>query len=420
VILKKFEQARSTEPQLSLQEYITKDLIHYCGGTAEENEQVLVHYMRTGQVVFGFDGLDEILDTSMRQDYCDLVSAFCNQYPLCPALVTSRFVGYDDARMPNDFEELVLEKFDEAEIGSYVKKFMTVIGGQGKPEAQISSDRFIEQTKNAGSDLRRNPLMLGLMGWLFLNNDDIPSNRPEIYRECATLMFERWDQKRGIIADDMSEFDRSQLFIYLASQIYGQPHLAGGVGKDWLQSSLQTIFGQLYDNKVRAFQASKTFVKFITGRAWIMSEIGDNVFAFTHQTFLEYFFARFLEDKYDTVAELLSALKPRIIKSEWNEVTHLALQIKTFRSLRKQEEALVVLLGFAKSARTARQQQAVLAFSARAMEYLSPPEAKIADFIDGVEPMIFALSEASNRSLLPFFGAFATLHGTVENLCIPR
>ncbi|MET3725087.1 NACHT domain-containing protein [Sphingomonas trueperi] len=403
VILRKFEQARSIEPQLTLLHYICKDIMNFYSGSADEIEQVLTHHMRFGQVILAFDGLDEILDTSMRQDYCDLVYALCNEFPLCPVLVTSRLIGYDDARLPDEFEELILQKFDEAEIRSYVGKFMGVVGAKTKAEAAEASIRFIEQTKNAGADLRRNPLMLGLMGWLFLNNDDIPSNRPEIYRECATLMFERWDQKRGIVADDMSEFDRLQLFIHLASEIYGRPQLAGGVSKEWLEQSLKNVFFKLYESNAKAFQASKMFVKFITGRAWIMSEVGDSVFSFTHQTFLEYFFARHLEDSHDTVASILKALKPRIINSEWNEVTHLALQIKTYKSLRKQEEALSVLTNYLNQAKTAKHKHALLMFIGRSLEYLNPAESRISELIADVGKVVWSRVEMGQTRAMAFF-----------------
>lgn len=135
-----------------------------------------------------------------------------------------------------------------------------------------------------------------------------------------------------------------------------------------------------------------------------MSEVGDGVFAFTHQTFLEYFFARHLEDKYDTVPNLLKALRSRMSKSEWNEVTHLALQIKTYRSLSKQEEALTTLLGFVKAARSSRHQQAILSFSARALEYLSPAEAKLGEFFSVIEPLVFDSPMSAGRSHLPFLG----------------
>ncbi len=401
IILRKFEQARATEPQLDMLTYIVRDIINVAGGDVDEVKSTVRDLLIRGRCILAFDGLDEILDTSMRQDYVDLVSAFCNQYPLCAVMVTSRFVGYDDARLSDEFEEIILQKFGDSEIEAYLIKFMRVVGGKTVSESKGAATVFLNQTSNTAKDLRRNPLMLGLMGWLFLSSGDVPSNRPEIYKECSVLMFERWDQRRGIIADAMSDFDRSQLFIHLAAEIYGEPKYAGGVSRSWLEASLQASFTELYESKAKAFRAAREFVNFVTGRAWVMSEVGDNVFSFTHQTFLEYFFARHLDDKYDSILSLLTFLKQRIIRSEWNEVSHLALQLKTHRSLRKQEEALSVLQRYAREARSSKSQNAILAFTSRSLEYISPPESKIAGFLEELHEAGFRKGLEGDTSTLP-------------------
>jgi NACHT domain len=53
----------------------------------------------TGRAVVIFDGLDELLDTSRRQDVAARVERFCSEYPLAAVLVTSRLIGYDQARL---------------------------------------------------------------------------------------------------------------------------------------------------------------------------------------------------------------------------------------------------------------------------------------------------------------------------------
>ena len=53
----------------------------------------------TGRAMVVFDGLDELLDTSRRADISARVERFCAEYPLAPVLVTSRVVGYDQARL---------------------------------------------------------------------------------------------------------------------------------------------------------------------------------------------------------------------------------------------------------------------------------------------------------------------------------
>jgi hypothetical protein len=96
-----------------------------------------------------------------------------------------------------------------------------------------------------------------------------------------------------------------------------------------------------------------------------MSDVGDKVFAFTHQTFLEYFFARHIDDMRDTVKEVINAIMPRIVNREWDMVSHLSLQIKTHRNLRKQNEALDELKAAVSLIHDAQQQSALVSFAAR-------------------------------------------------------
>jgi GTPase SAR1 family protein len=173
VVLRKFEQARTTDKQLDLLTYIARDIVHYAGGDTSEIKRTLHEALETGLAVLVFDGLDEILDTSMRQDFVDLVVGFCNRYPLCPALVSSRLVGYDDARLPDEFEEVVLKKFEDDEVEAYLIKFMKVVGGKTAPEAADLAKRFTSQTIDTASDLRRNPLLLGLRGRSEIKVSDI-------------------------------------------------------------------------------------------------------------------------------------------------------------------------------------------------------------------------------------------------------
>ena len=384
VVLRTFEKARTVDPQLSLFEFIARDLKNYVSLEWEELEDALAYLLASGAAVLAFDGLDEILATAQRREFVDLVIAFCNQYPLCPTLVTSRLVGYDDAPLSEDFEELILERFDQNEILNYLIKFFKVVGGRSHDESGQFAQDFLRQTASNASDLRTNPLMLGLMAWLFNARGDVPSNRPEIYRECAILMFERWDPDRDIKADVPADFDKLHLFSTLASRIFGDPELAAGVESRWLSEKIREYLEALYENKAQAAAGTKAIVKFITGRAWVMTDVGDGIFAFTHQTFLEYFFARHVDEKADTVGEVLGEILPHIMRNEWDVVAHLSLQIKTHRSLRRQNQAIDQLIGYLKQSRPADEQRALATFAARSLEYLIASESQIKLLVEAI------------------------------------
>jgi hypothetical protein len=398
VVLRTFEKARTVEPQLSLFDFIIRELKNHVSLEQAELRDALQYLLASGAAVLAFDGLDEILVTAQRREFVDLVTSFCNQHPLCPTLVTSRLVGYDDAPLSSEFEELILARFDEREILSYLSKFFKVVGGRSETEAAQFAQDFLRQTAANAADLRTNPLMLGLMAWLFNARGDVPSNRPEIYRECAILMFERWDPDRDIKADVPADFDKLHLFSSLASRIFGDPELAAGVETAWLSARIREYLEALYENKAQATAATKAIVKFITGRAWVMTDVGDGVYAFTHQTFLEYFFARFVDEKSDTVAEVFNEIIPHVLLREWDVVAHLSLQIKTHRSLRRQNQAIDGLIALLRQKRPVEEQSALSVFSARALEYLVASESQVKALVE----LIFseATSSADDEKLL--------------------
>jgi hypothetical protein len=416
VILRAYERARVQEHQLSLYENITRDLTNYLTSDRDEIRIILDYLLSTGSAILAFDGLDEILATARRREFVDLVLAFCNQYPLCPVIVTSRFVGYDVAPLSSDFDELILDKFSDQQIISYTVKFMRVVAGQAEKEAKRSADKFFEQTTRNASDLRRNPLMLGLMAWLFNALREIPSNRPEIYRECATLMFERWDPNRDIKSDIPSDFDTLQLFSDLASKIYGIPELSAGVEEPWLEGRVREFFEALYENKARAIQSARSLVKFITGRAWVMSEVGGGVFAFTHQTFLEYFFARHLNDLHDSVESLFNYILPKIVQREWDVVSHLALQIKTYRNLRRQNEAIDLLTGAIRGQNDSKIRTSIASFSARALEYLAGAEPNV----KGLVALVFQQTIADTSEQVPSAALLQCCNCSIERRVFVR
>jgi hypothetical protein len=384
VVLRSFERARLTEPQLTLFDFIVRDLRNVVSGDDDNLKDAVYHALAFGRAVLAFDGLDEILDASRRREFVDDVTAFCDQFPLCPVLVTSRIVGYEAAPLPADFEELVLDKFDDGEINAYLIKFLRVVNAVSKEEAEVGATSFIEQTERNARDLRQNPLLLGLMAFLFAAKGDVPSNRPEIYRECAILMFEKWDQNRGIRAHIPVGFDLLHLFSMIAAKIYGNADLEEGVDRKWLEQRTFEYFIESFENRAKALDAAQRVTEFLTGRSWVMSEFGTDVYRFTHRTFLEYFFARYLDEEFETVAELWNAIRPKVAANQWNVIAHLALQLKTYRNVKRTGFAIDEIQRALPSLGSSTGSSPFVRFIAQSLEYLPGPEQRIKQLVSDI------------------------------------
>lgn len=386
VVLRDYERARLQNSQLGLFEYIAGDLLHSTYVERPVIARLLETMLGNGRVLLAFDGLDEILKTSLRRQFVDLVIKFTNQYPLCPVIVTSREVGYDKAPLPAaEFEEFVLGEFLDKDVETYAEKFARHVARKRAEESRKSAKKFISQTAQNASDLRKNPLMLGLMMWIFSIRDDVPSNRPDIYQECASLMFERWDGDRDIIIAIPNTFDRLQIFAYLASKIFDDEDCAGGVSQNWIESTSRAYLTEVLESRPKAHEAAKSLVGFIVERSWVMTEKGEGVFSFTHQTFLEYFFAKYISDEYDTVAELFSRLLPHIRQEEWDVVSRLALQIKTHRNTRKEDQSINFLVeAMSADNINIEDRRSIVAFSVRCLEFLIGTEPGIRRLLDTI------------------------------------
>ncbi len=398
VVLRTLEKRQQQNPSYSIFDYFIDEIKVYCDNNEDIASQFLKQLFTLGEGILLFDGLDEILDIGSRRAMAGLIEQFTHAYASCPSLVTSRIVGYRDAPLSEEFQAFTLSRFNTDEVRKFSELLIRAVAGVTLAEAKKKAVEFLRQTEAAAGDLRENPLLLGLMVYIFNARGEVPSNRPEIYKECSLLMFEKWDQRRGIIFQFPADFDLLDLFGYLAAEIFGNAETEDGVSESWLSDRLRSFFNMWYEDRARSVAAAKVLVEFITGRAWVMCEIGPGVFKFTHRTFLEYFFARRLEEEAGGVAPLIqSRLISKVVDAQWDVVSHLAVQIATFRSGPKSVQALDALLKYGLDARNEPKQELnFLTFVARALEYLTVPESTLREAVDFIFSRVVHLGSVFN------------------------
>ncbi len=412
IVLRAFEKRVRSNPSYNFLDYIVDELRILFANDDQKCAEFVAYVLSIGQAVIIFDGLDEILNVGMRREIASKIEEFSLVHPTCPALATSRIVGYNDAPLPYEFRVFTLSRFNDSEIEKFSVNLLAAISQHKPASAKEQANKFLAQTEANAPDLRTNPLMLGLMLYIFIFKGDVPSNRPEIYKECSMLMFEKWDQRRGIVFAFPQDFDLLDLFGFLASRIFGDAEAEEGVSTEWLTREVRKFFSEWYSDRTRSVEAARTLVDFITGRAWVMCEVGPNTFKFTHRTFLEYFFARRIEEEAGSVKKLiLSNLYQKIVDAEWDVVNHLALQTSTFRSSPKSLQAIHALISpntEEHSALSDDQRVNYLFFVARTLDYLVLPEAKVLEVCDFVLNELFCLHDFNHQN------ACEVIHGLLK------
>ena len=117
--------------------------------------------------------------------------------------------------------------------------------------------------------------MLGLMCNIYRGENYIPRNRPDVYRKCAEMLFERWDSSREIPINFHFEDDIRPVMAYLAYWIYGDINLREGVIEtDLITKTADYLLSHRFEDRYQAERAARNFIDFCRGRAWIFTEVG--------------------------------------------------------------------------------------------------------------------------------------------------
>jgi predicted NACHT family NTPase len=375
VILRDYAVSKTTQSGSLLDFIEASARAHYTFGVPPEG--AFEYLLTNGSLLVIFDGLDELLETSRRQEVSDDVEAFSTRFPSTPILVTSREVGYDQAPLDEErFAQYRLAPFVESQVSDYARKWFAADPDLLEAQKTERAESFIRDSSLV-SDLRSNPLMLSLMCSIYRGENYIPRNRPDVCEKCTLMLFEQWDRSRAIDVSLAIEYHLFPAMQFLAHWIYSTPSLQGGVTEEQLvRKAADYLVPRRFDDREEADAAAREFIEFCHGRAWVFTDTGttpsgDDLYQFTHRTFLEYFTAKWLVHDADDVSSLLNELRPHILKEEWDVVAQLAYQIMAKSRERAGDELLISLME--NVARMRRSQRSnVLSFCGRALEFMVP------------------------------------------------
>jgi hypothetical protein len=192
------------------------------------------------------------------------------------------------------------------------------------------------------------------------------------------LLLGKWDARRHIQvqlrAGTQAEPATRYLAYWILTNHKDQPV---ATERELVREAAAFLADRNFEDPAQAAQAAQEFIAFCRDRAWVFSDAGatsagERLYAFTHQTFLEYFAAAHVAAIYDTPEHLSAALVPRIARQEWEVVAELAIQVKCASLDRGDERAYLAMLGDGRQ-QSAKARSNILIFLARCTQFLEPP-----------------------------------------------
>jgi hypothetical protein len=365
----------SDPPQWSVVEYLDHRLRTFYQCAAPEG--AINRLLLAGGAFIVFDGLDELIDTSRRAEMSAIIEQFSIEYPLTKILVTSRIVGYEEARLDiRLFTILTIDGFNNELVSQYVHKWFSQEPDTSPEVASQMAQGLIQESHDI-HDIISNPLMLALICILYRGERSIPRSRSDVYEKCADLLFRKWDARRKIYVELRARHLIEPAIRYLAYWMLTRQDIRTAVSRKQLVIETATYFrSRGFDENNDPAAAAEEFVDFCRGRAWVFSEVGstgegEQLYTFTHRTFMEYFAAYYLASVNELPERLARALAPKVAKREWDMVGQLAVQIKDRNVERGAERIFETLIGDPRK-RSLRNRLNVLEFLARCMDAVQP------------------------------------------------
>ncbi|MEV5764060.1 HEAT repeat domain-containing protein [Micromonospora sp. NPDC052213] len=320
-------------------------LLDYVGhrhqqGLAGIDQGVLEAYLRQGgQALFLFDGLDEVFDPAQREEVAAQIATFASEYPGVRTMVTSRAAGYLRHTFANaGFDHFTLEDLDDERIVRFLGNWYRYVMPTPTAEADRQRRQILDVVRRSRAmhEIAGNPLLLMLMA-IVGRGHPLPRNRHRLYAHVTDVLISEWDVTKQLREShsDVPLLDlqaKRRLVRHLA---YWMQFRESGPAGNYIESDelarifrddLVAFYG--FENE-RALAMAYSMIDKLRQRSFILERYGLRLFGFVHRTFLEFFCAEEIVDRFEHdpdawgLDQLRALFREHWADPSWREVLRL-------------------------------------------------------------------------------------------------
>ncbi|MFX0198479.1 MAG: NACHT domain-containing protein [Candidatus Hodarchaeota archaeon] len=291
------------------------------------NQHYLHEWLKKGNALVMFDGLDEIFDLGKREDIITDIIRFTNDYPKTRVIVTSRVVGYKPRRLRDaGFYHFILQDLDDSQINNFLFRWhdLTYNNETERVRKQKRLNRAIN-TYPAIRELAGNPLLLTMLA-ILNRHQELPRDRAELYNQASRVLLHQWDVERHLLESRQIEVktidykDKQAMLRLIAYHM--QAHEKGLAGNSIRANDLEIILTNYLKTmdfgNPRAI--ARLMVEQLRTRNFILCYLGADYYAFVHRTFLEYFCAwEFVWQFKERQSLSIEQLKSNVYGEHWQD-----------------------------------------------------------------------------------------------------
>lgn len=253
--------------------------------------------LKKNRVILLFDGIDET-NQIIRKEVYDFIERTSKRYPQIKMLLTARNSVRDHLNCHTVEYEIMPMKIKN------IKKFITywhisvlrkdaIVADQEIDRIQFNLKKKIVDTPSL-KVLAKNPLLCAMICALnYLNNEQLPEEKIELYEKCCEMLIEERDKQRKISQDNYRNLPtlnyRNKRRILEEIAYWMMNSNVSSANKRLVIQFLKNLLENttiLLDDKVE--YDAEDLLNYLIDRSGIIREPEDGVIDFIHKTFMEF------------------------------------------------------------------------------------------------------------------------------------
>lgn len=264
--------------------------------------------------IFFFDGLDEVPETSNRQEVLSQINKFISielkeDNSDCMIIATTRMQGYNKDFNENCYEHLEVMELSEKDCVKYIDKLFKEI-----EERTEKREEYIRIMKEALKDsttnrLMKTPLQVAIIAILVKSGGKPPHERYSLFHQYYDIVVKREKQKEVIpTLNDKTEW-LEQIHLVVAEKLQRESEKAENPSAEISVADLSQIIreyiednrDEVYEGK-EIFKKEKDFLKIIAERVCFLCENREGYYSFSIRSLQEYFAGTYFAKNSDVEA----------------------------------------------------------------------------------------------------------------------
>ncbi|MBW4693231.1 MAG: NACHT domain-containing protein [Lyngbya sp. HA4199-MV5] len=290
------------------------------------DQQQLHQYLQEHPTLVMFDGLDEVFDRPTQAAITDDIIRFAQQYPHAQILITSRIIGYSPERLQHaGFRHFTIQPLDTDEIHEFIERWYTLALGNDSDKPRLVT-RLKDAIANSPAirNLADNPLLLTMMA-ILNRRQELPRDRADLYDQASRVLLYHWDmdhKKLNLPLDTIGRREKQEMLRLIAYDMQaGDEGLKGNlISADRLTRILTDYLRDQGFSEPR--EKANKLIDQLRHRNFILCDRGADTYGFVHRTFLEYFCAVEIVNRFEKQRTLtFEQLRDEVFGNHWQDET---------------------------------------------------------------------------------------------------